>query len=185
MELAATSPPTSAVPPRSRRCTGCGCAWRPSSARERAGRFDLKTGRGGLLDIEFATQWLQMQHGRDQRVRTTDTAQALEALVTAGYLARPEYETFREAYTFLRRLEQRIHVLHATSATVIDVRSPGLTQLARRLGWPRHLAAQRGRRAARALSGRDRSGTQRVRTRAGSRLKAQASRSSRAASIAP
>jgi glutamate-ammonia-ligase adenylyltransferase len=102
--------------------------------RERPGRYDLKAGRGALLDIEFLTQWLQMRHGRDPRVRTPDTAQALDALATLGYLGRPEYETFREAYAFLRRLEQRIHVLHATSATVIDSRAPGLAPLARRLG---------------------------------------------------
>lgn len=103
-------------------------------AREHDARYDLKTGHGGLLDIEFATQWLQMRHGRDPRIRTPDTGQALEALTAAGYLGRPEYETFREAYTFLRRLEQRIHVLHASSSTVIDARAPGMAKLARRLG---------------------------------------------------
>ncbi|MCK6534180.1 MAG: bifunctional [glutamate--ammonia ligase]-adenylyl-L-tyrosine phosphorylase/[glutamate--ammonia-ligase] adenylyltransferase [Polyangiaceae bacterium] len=102
--------------------------------RERDGRYDLKTGRGGLLDIEFLTQWLQMRHGKDPRVRSPDTGEALEALASCGYLPRPEFETLREAYAFLRRLEQRIHVLHATSATVLDVRAPGLTQLARRMG---------------------------------------------------
>lgn len=103
-------------------------------ARERAGRYDLKTGRGGLLDIEFATQWLQMKHGRDPRIRTPDTAQALEALHASRYVERADFETLREAYAFLRRLEQRIHVLHATSATTIDARAPGLIQLARRMG---------------------------------------------------
>jgi glutamate-ammonia-ligase adenylyltransferase len=102
--------------------------------RERPGRFDLKTGRGGLLDIEFATQWLQMRHGRDRRVRTPDTWQALEALSALGYLGRREYEAFREGYGFLRRLEQRIHVLGGTGSTAIEVRRPGLAQLARRMG---------------------------------------------------
>jgi [glutamine synthetase] adenylyltransferase / [glutamine synthetase]-adenylyl-L-tyrosine phosphorylase len=103
-------------------------------ARERPGLFDLKTGRGGLLDIEFCTQWMQMQHGTDARVRTPDTGQALEALSAAGYLARPDYEALREGYTFLRRLEQRIHVLRGVGSTTIDVRRPGLAQLARRMG---------------------------------------------------
>lgn len=110
--------------------------------REREGRYDLKTGRGGLLDIEFMTQWLQMSHGKDARVRSPDTGEALEALATCGYLPRSEYETLREAYAFLRRLEQRIHILHATGATVLDVRAPGLTQLARRMGM--HDTARRG-----------------------------------------
>lgn len=103
-------------------------------ARERPGRYDLKTGRGGLLDIEFATQWLQMKHGRDPRIRTPDTSQAVEALHAAHYIERADFETLREAYAFLRRLEQRIHVLHATSATGIDARAPGLLQLSRRMG---------------------------------------------------
>ena len=42
-------------------------------AREQPGRFDLKLGRGGLLDVEFAIQWLQMRHGQDPAVRTPDT----------------------------------------------------------------------------------------------------------------
>jgi glutamate-ammonia-ligase adenylyltransferase len=104
-------------------------------AHERGGRFDLKTGRGGLLDVEFATQWLQMRHGRDRRVRTTDTAQALEALRAASYLARRDYEILSEGYRFLRRLEQRIHILHGASSSLIDTHATGLAQLARRMGF--------------------------------------------------
>ena len=43
-------------------------------------------------------------------------------------------ETLREGYIFLRRLEQRMHVLRGTGTTVIDERLPGLAQLARRMG---------------------------------------------------
>jgi [glutamine synthetase] adenylyltransferase / [glutamine synthetase]-adenylyl-L-tyrosine phosphorylase len=110
-------------------------------ARERPGLVDLKTGRGGLLDIEFATQWMQMQHGADRRIRTPDTGQALEALCSCGYLARPDYEALREGYTFLRRLEQRIHVLRGSGSTTLDVRRPGLAQLARRMGMHEHAPA--------------------------------------------
>ena len=113
-------------------------------ARERPGRYDLKTGRGGLLDVEFCVQWLQMKNGADPRVRTPDTALALEALAAAGYLERKHFETLRDGYAFLRRLEQRIHVLTGQSASVIDVRAPGLPELARRMGLsdePGHPAA--------------------------------------------
>jgi glutamate-ammonia-ligase adenylyltransferase len=105
--------------------------------REHEGRYDLKTGRGGLLDIEFATQWLQMRYGLDTRVRTPDTLKALDALHTAGYMQTSRYETFREGYLFLRRLEQRMHVLHGAGTTVIGELSPGLSQLARRMGLHR------------------------------------------------
>lgn len=102
-------------------------------ARERPGYYDLKTGRGGLLDVEFATQWLQMNHGADPQVRTTDTLDALDALMAGNYLARRDYDALRDGYVFLRRLEQRMHVLHGQSSTLIDVRRSGLTQLARRM----------------------------------------------------
>ena len=105
--------------------------------KERPGRFDLKTGRGGLLDIEFAVQWLQMRHGSDRAVRTTDTGEALEALLERGYLDAPAFETFNDGYRFLRRLEQRIHVLRGAGSTVLDESSGGLELLARRMGLQR------------------------------------------------
>jgi glutamate-ammonia-ligase adenylyltransferase len=102
--------------------------------QEHPGRFDLKTGRGALLDIEFVTQWLQMQHGRDQRVRTTDTWQALEVLDALGYLAHHHFATLRDGYLFLRRLEQRLQVLRGAGTGRIDESDPGLAGLARRMG---------------------------------------------------
>ncbi|HMJ11391.1 MAG TPA: bifunctional [glutamate--ammonia ligase]-adenylyl-L-tyrosine phosphorylase/[glutamate--ammonia-ligase] adenylyltransferase [Polyangiaceae bacterium] len=103
-------------------------------AAERNGYYDLKTGCGGLLDVEFAVQWLQMNHGRDVRVRTTDTVDALKALHAASYLERSHYETLLDGYLFLRRLEQRMHVLHGSGSTVIDASAPALHKLARRMG---------------------------------------------------
>jgi glutamate-ammonia-ligase adenylyltransferase len=105
-------------------------------ARERVGRFDLKTGRGGLLDVEFAAQWLQMRYGTDPAVRTTDTVAALHALHDAGHLSRPAFEALRDGYVFLRRLEQRIRIVHGSGVTVLDASAEGLTKLARRMGIP-------------------------------------------------
>src|SRR5262249_43088473 len=67
-------------------------------AGEREGRYDLKLGRGGLVDVEFAVQWLQMKHGRDRRVRTTETESALDALETCGYLDAQLAAPLREGY---------------------------------------------------------------------------------------
>jgi glutamate-ammonia-ligase adenylyltransferase len=103
-------------------------------ARERPGHYDLKVGKGGLLDIEFCVQWLQMRHGDDLSVRTTDTGEALEALHAGGYLNRRLFDLLRDGYRFLRRLEQRIHVLTGQSSSQIDAHSPRLGQLARRMG---------------------------------------------------
>ena len=109
--------------------------------RERPGRYNLKTGRGGLLDVEFATQWLQMCHGRDHSVRTPDTQRALDALVDGGYVPRHVHQTFRAGYRFLRRLEQRIRILHGSGSSRLDEDVPGLTTLARRMGFERRAYA--------------------------------------------
>lgn len=103
-------------------------------AREQPGRYDVKVGKGGLLDVEFACQWLQMRHGSDQRVRTTDSLLALAALHDAGYLEDDLFRTLRDGYVFLRQLEQRIRVLRGTGESVIDVNDGGLEPLARRMG---------------------------------------------------
>ena len=103
--------------------------------REREHRLDLKTGRGGLLDVEFAVQLRQLENGADARVRTADTSVALAALVANGYLAPEDHDALRDGYGFLRRLEQRIHVLYGTGSSVIETRTPGLPALARRMGY--------------------------------------------------
>jgi glutamate-ammonia-ligase adenylyltransferase len=104
-------------------------------AHERDHRLDLKTGRGGLLDVEFAVQFLQMRHGSDRSVRTQDTGEALDGLAAGGYLEPLDYDAFREGYRFLRRLEQRIHILRGRGSSVIDTRAPDLRALARRMGY--------------------------------------------------
>ena len=102
--------------------------------QERPFRFDLKVGRGGLLDVEFAVQRLQMLHGSDHSVRTTDTGDAIEALRDGGYLGEESADVLRDGYRFLRRLEQRIHVRRGRGDNRLDRHMPGLPQLARRMG---------------------------------------------------
>ena len=60
---------------------------------------------------------------------------ALEALAAGGYLSQEDHDALREGYTFLRRLEQRIHVLYGTGSSVIETRAPGIPALARRMGY--------------------------------------------------
>jgi glutamate-ammonia-ligase adenylyltransferase len=102
-------------------------------AHERDGRFDLKTGHGGLLDIEFATQWLQMVHGADESVHTTNTETALVQLRGGGYLSEEHYQVFREGYDFLRLLEQRLFIIHGRGTSTFDMDSSNWPQLARRM----------------------------------------------------
>jgi glutamate-ammonia-ligase adenylyltransferase len=102
--------------------------------REKPGRHDLKVGRGGLSDIEFAMQYMQMMHGKDPRVRTTETPLAITTLADLGLLRADLAETFREGYQFLRRLEQRIRIVHGSSSSLLDEKAEGLLPLARRMG---------------------------------------------------
>jgi glutamate-ammonia-ligase adenylyltransferase len=101
---------------------------------ERPGRHDLKVGRGGLSDIEFAVQYLQMLHGSEPRLRTTETRAAIVALAELGLLRSEHADVFREGYEFLRLLQQRIRIVHGSSSSLWDENAEGLLPLARRVG---------------------------------------------------
>jgi glutamate-ammonia-ligase adenylyltransferase len=75
------------------------------------GDRELKLGRGGLRDVEFAVQLLQLVHGRgDEELRITTTTQALAALGRGGYVGRTDAVDFGRAYRFLRTLEHRLQL---------------------------------------------------------------------------
>jgi glutamate-ammonia-ligase adenylyltransferase len=81
-----------------------------------AGR-ELKLGPGGLRDIEFAVQLLQLVHGRtDEALRSPATLPALAALAAGGYVGRDDAEELAAAYRFLRRTEHllQLHRLRRT-----------------------------------------------------------------------
>jgi len=104
-------------------------------AREGAGRYNPKSGRGGLVDIEFIAQVLQIEHGgarRKQTLRTPNTLEALDALGEAGLL--PQAARLADAWRFLRRLEHRIRVMRAQAVPEIRTAPEALDRLARRLG---------------------------------------------------
>jgi len=71
----------------------------------------IKLGPGGLRDIEFTVQLLQLVHGRtDSSLRARDTLGAIDALATGGYIAREDGKRFSDHYRFLRLLEHRIQL---------------------------------------------------------------------------
>jgi [glutamine synthetase] adenylyltransferase / [glutamine synthetase]-adenylyl-L-tyrosine phosphorylase len=78
--------------------------------RNQAGR-ELKLGPGGLRDIEFAVQLLQLVHGRtDERLHAKATLPALAALAAGGYVGRADAEDLDAAYRFLRRTEHLLQL---------------------------------------------------------------------------
>lgn len=78
---------------------------------ERLRSRELKLGAGGLRDVEFAVQLLQLVHGRiDADLRTPNTIDALEALTRGGYVGREDARQLVEAYEFLRLLEHRLQL---------------------------------------------------------------------------
>ncbi len=75
--------------------------------------YQLKLGPGGLRDIEFTVQLLQLVHGQtDERVRQRSTLEALAALAEFGYIGRVESVEFAQDYRILRLLEHRLQLRH-------------------------------------------------------------------------
>ncbi|WP_019819045.1 bifunctional [glutamine synthetase] adenylyltransferase/[glutamine synthetase]-adenylyl-L-tyrosine phosphorylase [Saccharomonospora saliphila] len=72
---------------------------------------ELKLGRGGLRDVEFAVQLLQLVHGRaDPDLRSASTLEALHALGSGGYVGRADAAELASSYEFLRTLEHRLQL---------------------------------------------------------------------------
>jgi glutamate-ammonia-ligase adenylyltransferase len=106
-------------------------------ARENEGHFNIKTGRGGMVDVEFIVQYLQIQHGRDYPgLRSNNTLQALNALHQEGLLAEGDLDALESGYKFLRRLENRLRLVHDQSINELSGEPGYLLKLARRLGYP-------------------------------------------------
>jgi glutamate-ammonia-ligase adenylyltransferase len=105
-------------------------------ARESKRRVNIKSGRGGLVDVEFLVQYLQLRDGpRVPSLRVRATAPALAALGDAGVLPPDEVVTLEESYAFLRRLENRLRIVEDRSIQEIEIAPGVLEKLARRMGY--------------------------------------------------
>jgi glutamate-ammonia-ligase adenylyltransferase len=102
---------------------------------------ELKLGRGGLRDVEFAVQLLQLVHGRsDEVLRIGSTVDALAALGAGGYVGRVDAAELGEAYRFLRVVEHRLQLqrLRRTHLFPADGDAAALRWLARAVGVRPH-----------------------------------------------
>ncbi|MEU6401657.1 bifunctional [glutamine synthetase] adenylyltransferase/[glutamine synthetase]-adenylyl-L-tyrosine phosphorylase [Streptomyces sp. NPDC046985] len=117
---------------------------------------ELKLGPGGLRDVEFAVQLLQLVHGRaDASLRGGATLDALSALAAGGYIGRADAVQLDEAYRFLRFVEHRIQLHRLRRTHLLPEDDAGLRRLGRSLGmradpvagltreWKRHTGVVR------------------------------------------
>jgi len=105
-------------------------------AREDREHINIKTGRGGLIDIEFLTQTLQLHYGAaEPRVRQRATVPALQALHAAGVLDAADTALLTSGYRFLRRVENALRLAHDRPVEDLDRRRLDLGAVAKRLGY--------------------------------------------------
>ncbi|WP_215454899.1 bifunctional [glutamine synthetase] adenylyltransferase/[glutamine synthetase]-adenylyl-L-tyrosine phosphorylase [Streptomyces sp. ATCC 21386] len=116
----------------------------------------LKLGPGGLRDVEFAVQMLQLVHGRgDTSLRSGTTLDALGALAAGGYVGRADAAQLDAAYRFLRSMEHRIQLYRLRRTHLVPEGDDDLRRIGRSLGlrtdpiaelnreWRRHAAVVR------------------------------------------
>jgi [glutamine synthetase] adenylyltransferase / [glutamine synthetase]-adenylyl-L-tyrosine phosphorylase len=97
---------------------------------------ELKRGRGGIRDIEFAVQILQLVHGRhDSEIRSPNTLEALAALAEAGYVDEPDAASLDAAYRFLRLAEHRLQLQDERQVHSLPADDGERTWLARVAGY--------------------------------------------------
>jgi len=104
--------------------------------KEAAKGKNPKVGRGGIVDIEFAVQFLQLAHGHDHpSIRSPGTPEALLLLREAGLLQDGTYAALAQGYEFHRRLATRMRIVHDYGIDYLPAGGRSLAQLARRLGY--------------------------------------------------
>ncbi|MDQ3451398.1 MAG: bifunctional [glutamine synthetase] adenylyltransferase/[glutamine synthetase]-adenylyl-L-tyrosine phosphorylase [Actinomycetota bacterium] len=107
-----------------------------SASVVRAGLRQVKLAPGGLRDIEFAVQLLQLVHGRhDRDLRNPNTLVALAALAAGGYVGRPDGAAFANAYVFLRTVEHRLQLVRLRRTHTLPQRPDDRRRLARSMGF--------------------------------------------------
>ena len=104
----------------------------PAAAADR----ELKLGPGGLRDVEFAVQLLQLVHGRaDEELRSPTTLVALQALANGGYVGREDARKLAESYRYLRQVEHRLQLQRLRRTHRLPTDPTALRWLARSLGY--------------------------------------------------
>jgi glutamate-ammonia-ligase adenylyltransferase len=97
---------------------------------------EVKTGRGGIRDIEFTLQFLQLLNGGDlEKLRQRNTLAALVALEQEACLTDQEFRVLEDAYRFLRKTEHRLQLLFDLATHELPEKADELRRLALRMGY--------------------------------------------------
>lgn len=105
-------------------------------AREDGSHFDVKTGRGGLIDVEFLAQMLQLRHGHEcPDLRQRNTIAALAALRERNILSARDHKTLSDGYQFLRRLGHRLRLERDQDHHTLEREPAKLAAMATALGY--------------------------------------------------
>jgi glutamate-ammonia-ligase adenylyltransferase len=105
--------------------------------KETLGRLHVKFGRGGLVDVEFITQAIQMTQGRRHpAIRSPHTVTALREIGRAGLLPPGEADTLAGHYRFLRRVSADLRLFGARPTDTLDLAGPIPARLAKSLDYP-------------------------------------------------
>jgi glutamate-ammonia-ligase adenylyltransferase len=106
------------------------------ASREGGDEQNVKTGQGGIRDIEFVIQFLQLLNGGDlSQIRTTNTLEAIAALEQVGCLTHQERSILEENYAFLRKLEHRLQILFDLQTHTLPGDEQELRKVALRMGF--------------------------------------------------
>ncbi len=98
--------------------------------------FEVKRGRGGIMDVDFACHFLQLAHGRDiPALQICSTRAVLEAAVAAGVLAQDAGSSLRGGYEFLRRLEMCLRLYDLKNISGFSLEPAASAPLARAMGY--------------------------------------------------
>ena len=98
---------------------------------------DVKLSRGGIREIEFIVQLLQVvRGGQFPELRTRPTLDALQRVAKAGLMPQATADALGAAYAFLRRVEHRIQYLDDQQTHVLPTRDDDLTWIAQTMGYP-------------------------------------------------
>jgi len=100
------------------------------------GARDVKTGRGGIRDIEFVIQFLQLLNGGDlPALRTGNTLDAMAQLEHVGCLTNQERTILEDNYSFLRKIEHRLQIMLDLQTHMLPENRDEVRKLARRMGY--------------------------------------------------